>query len=162
MENLLFVNKSNNPNPEYAKEGDSGFDLRAWITEEDTDKTFSSLSEKNVPCVVLQPLQRKLIHTGLYFEIPDNFEVQVRPRSGLALKQGLSVLNTPGTVDTLYRGEICVIVVNLSNQLIKIESGDRIAQAVVMPREIVNLVEIPKINEDTERGADGMGSSGVK
>lgn len=98
----------------------------------------------------------------MYFEIPDNFEVQVRPRSGLALKQGLSVLNTPGTVDTLYRGEICVIVVNLSNQLIKIESGDRIAQAVVMPREIVNLVEIPKINEDTERGADGMGSSGVK
>lgn len=161
MEKLFFVNKSNNPNPEYAKKGDSGFDLRAWITEEENEVVKYPL-DIDKPFILLQPLERRLIHTGLYFQIPDDFEVQVRPRSGMALKKGLSVLNTPGTVDTLYRGEICVIAVNLSNEIIVIESGDRIAQAVVTPREIVNLVEISEIDENTERSSDGFGSSGEK
>lgn len=162
---LSFINKSNNPNPEYANSGDSGFDLRAWIKEEETNiKLTREVDGKIVtsPTILLQPLERKLIHTGLYFDIPENFEVQIRPRSGMALKKGLSVLNTPGTVDTLYRGEICIIAINLSNEPIQISSGDRIAQAVIMPREIVCLCEVEEINSETQRGQNGMGSSGFK
>ena len=111
-----FTNNSNNPDPEYAKVGDSGFDLRAFL---------------DAP-ITLSTLERTLIPTGLRFELPPNTELQVRPRSGMALKHGISVLNTPGTVDEGYRGEIGIIAVNLSNDPYTIEPGDRIAQGIIM------------------------------
>ena len=111
-----FTNSSDNSDPEYAKVGDSGFDLRAYLKES----------------VTLKPLGRKLIPTGLKFELPPNTELQVRPRSGMALKHGISVLNTPGTVDEGYRGDVGVIAVNLSNEDYTIEPGERIAQGVIM------------------------------
>jgi dUTP pyrophosphatase len=141
-----FTNNSNNPDPEYAKVGDSGFDLRAFITEP----------------ITLKPLERKLIPTGLKFELSPNTELQVRPRSGMALKHGISVLNTPGTVDEGYRGDVGIIVVNLSNEEYTIEPGERIAQGVIMNvvgQGISNLIKVEKLNE-TERGNTGFGSSG--
>ena len=141
-----FTNSSNNPDPEYAKVGDSGFDLRAFI-----DKP-----------VTLKPLERKLIPTGLKFELSSNTELQVRPRSGMALKYGISVLNTPGTVDEGYRGDVGIIVVNLSNEEYTIEPGERIAQGVIMNvvgQGISDLIKVEKLNE-TERGSTGFGSSG--
>jgi dUTP pyrophosphatase len=128
----LFTNNSNNTDPEYAKVGDSGFDLRAFISEP----------------ITLKPLERKLVPTGLRFELPTNTELQVRPRSGMALKYGISVLNTPGTVDEGYRGEVGV--------------GERIAQGVIMNvvgQGISNLVKVNNLSE-TERGEGGFGSTG--
>lgn len=141
-----FVNKSNNPDPEYAKEGDSGFDLRAFIDEP----------------VTLKPLERKLIPTGLSVELPPNTELQVRPRSGMALKYGISVLNTPGTVDESYRGNIGIIAINLSNEDYTIQPGERIAQGVIMNVIGQRISELEKVEtlSETVRGATGFGSSG--
>lgn len=154
---LKFINKSNNPDPVYAKEGDSGFDLRAWIHEETDIIDYFNDS------VVLKPLERRLFHTGIYLEIPYACEVQVRSRSGLAIKEGLFVLNSPGTADSQYRGEICVILMNLSNKDVVINNGDRIAQAVLCPVYHERFVKLEKINEfenETQRGDSGFGSSG--
>ena len=141
-----FINNSNNEDPTYAKEGDSGFDLRAFIDEP----------------VTLKPLERKLIPTGLKFELSPNTELQVRPRSGMALKHGISVLNTPGTVDEGYRGDVGIIAVNLSNEDYTIQPGERIAQAVIMNvvgHRLSNLEKVENLTEP-ERGDTGYGSSG--
>lgn len=141
-----FTNTSNNPDPEYSKVGDSGFDLRAFL---DSPLTLNSL-------------ERTLIPTGLKFELSPNTELQVRPRSGMALKYGISVLNTPGTVDEGYRGEVGIITVNLSNESYTINPGDRIAQGVitnVIGQNISSLLKTKNLNE-TERGSDGFGSTG--
>jgi len=145
-----FVNKSNNPDPEYATDGASGFDLRADLGEDD---------------IILESGEIKLIPTGLYFELPPNFEIQVRPRSGLAAKHGITVLNTPGTVDADYRGEVKVILINHGKQEFIIKHGERIAQAVVATvtaKNTINLNKIDEISNDTERGAGGFGSTGTK
>ena len=146
--NIKFINTSNNPDPTFSHEGDSGFDLRAFIPEP----------------ILLAPGERMAIPTGLFFELQKGTELQVRPRSGLALKQGITVLNTPGTVDSHYRGEIKIILINLDqNSRFKIENGDRIAQGVIMPvfgEGKVNLLRTDTLNE-TERGSDGFGSSGI-
>lgn len=164
VQDLKFVNKSDNKSPVFAKTGDSGFDLRAWITpENDSDAKYNKDEDKYQ--ITLKSLERKMIHTGLYFMLPECTEIQVRPRSGLTLKKGLSVLNTPGTVDEKYVGEVCVILVNLSKEKITITSGERIAQAILMPvynSNLVNLIQIDEVIENTERGSDGFGSSGVK
>lgn len=141
-----FTNDSNNEDPFYSKEGDSGFDLRAFL---------------DAP-LTLSPLERTLIPTGLKFQLPPNTELQVRPRSGMALKYGISVLNTPGTVDESYRGEVGIIVINLSNDSYTIQPGERIAQGVitnVIGSNISYLEKTTQLNE-TERGTKGFGSSG--
>lgn len=145
---LKFVNESNNPNPTFANEGDSGFDLRANLTES----------------ITIGPLERALVPTGLFFELEKGFEIQVRPRSGLAVKNGISVVNTPGTVDSHYRGEVKAILINLSNENFTINHGDRIAQAVVCPVFGEGKVFIEQVDtlSETNRGSGGFGSSGVK
>lgn len=143
---VRYINKSDNKNPIYAKVGDSGFDLRA--------------NERGS----LKPLERKLVGTGLYFELPDGYELQIRPRSGLAYKNGITVLNSPGTVDTGYRGEIKVLLVNISNEKFTWDKGERIAQGVVSHRissDFGDLIEVFEINE-SERGEGGFGSTGTK
>jgi dUTP pyrophosphatase len=142
---LKIVNTSDNPLPEYETTGSAGVDLRAQLQEP----------------VMLKPLQRALIPTGLYIELPDGFEAQVRPRSGLALKKGVTVLNSPGTIDSDYRGEIKVIMINLSNETTIINTGERIAQLIVAKYEKVQFKEVDTINE-TERGEGGFGHTGVK
>lgn len=146
---LSFKNESTNPDPEYATAGSSGFDLRANL------ETSISLPRG----------QTAIIPTGLFFEIPDNFEIQVRPRSGLAAKNGVTVLNTPGTIDADYRGEIKIILINLGNDTFEINHGDRIAQGVmaaVTAKNYVNLIKVNNISENTERGTGGFGSTGTK
>jgi dUTP pyrophosphatase len=140
---IRIINKSNNPLPAYATKGSSGMDLRASIDEE----------------VILKPLERKLISTGLFVELPIGYEAQVRPRSGLAIKNGLTCLNSPGTIDADYRGEIKVILINLSGEEQSINAGDRIAQMVIQKVEQVILEEVGEI-EETERGEGGFGHSG--
>ena len=143
-----FVNKSNNPDPVYSKKGDSGFDLRAFISKP----------------ITIKPLERVLVPTGLQFELSPNTELQVRPRSGMALKYGISVLNTPGTVDEGYRGDVSIILVNLSNEEYTVEPGERIAQGViqhVIGQSISKLTKVESLS-DTERGASGFGSTGKK
>lgn len=160
-QDIRFKNVSDNEDPKYAREGDSGFDLRAWITP---DNMCGYDEENGKYFVILKPFERKLIHTGLYFNLPRYTELQVRPRSGAALKQGLSVLNTPGTVDSMYTNEVCIISINLSNEDIKIYSGDRIAQAVLMPvfnSELVSLTKVDEIVENSSRNKDGFGSTGI-
>ena len=139
-----IVNKSPYPNPDYGKIGNSGMDVKAWIPEP----------------ITLGPLERVLIPTGLYFEIPEGYEIQVRPRSGLALKRGLTVLNTPGTVDANYRGEVGIVLVNLSNEAQTIEPGERVAQLVFAKVELMELEVVEVITKDTERGEQGYGDSG--
>jgi len=144
---LKFVNKSNNPDPEYATEGSSGFDLRANL---DSPMTIKSKDYAMVP-------------TGLYFDIPENFEIQVRPRSGLAAKNGVTVLNTPGTVDSDYTGEVKVILINHGNQDFVINNGDRIVQAVlssVTAKNVVSFSKIEEISKNTNRASGGFGSTG--
>lgn len=146
---VKFLNTSNNPNPEYATAGSSGFDLRASLEEQ----------------LIILSGEVTVVPTGLYFEIPENFEIQVRPRSGLAAKNSVTVLNTPGTIDADYRGEIKVILINHGKTNFVINNGDRIAQAViasVINKNIVNLNEVKTISSDTERGAGGFGSTGTK
>jgi dUTP pyrophosphatase len=140
---MKIVNKSNNPLPTYATEGSAGMDIR-------------SNEVCNIP-----PLGRRLVKTGLYIQLPKWFEAQIRPRSGNALKKGLTVLNSPGTIDSDYRGEIGVILYNASNQNILIDKGDKIAQMVISEYDQLNLVEVEELDE-TERGAGGFGSTGEK
>ncbi|MDB5228018.1 MAG: Deoxyuridine 5-triphosphate nucleotidohydrolase [Bacteroidota bacterium] len=142
---LKIVNTSDNPLPVYETTGSAGVDLRAQLQEP----------------VMLKPLQRALIPTGLYIELPDGYEAQVRPRSGLALKKGVTVLNTPGTIDSDYRGEIKVILINLSNETTVINTGERIAQMIISKYERISLKEVDELNE-TERGEGGFGHTGVK
>lgn len=142
---INIVNKSNNPLPGYSTDHSAGMDLRANLSEAKT----------------LKPLERILIPTGLFIELPVGYEAQVRPRSGLALKKGLSVLNTPGTIDADYRGEIGVILINLSNEEVTIENGERICQMVISKHEQAELIQVEVLNE-TDRGAGGFGSTGVK
>jgi dUTP pyrophosphatase len=142
---LKIVNTSDNPLPVYETTGSAGMDLRAQLQEP----------------VMLKPLQRALIPTGLYIELPDGYEAQVRPRSGLALKKGVTVLNSPGTIDSDYRGEIKVIMINLSNETTVINTGERIAQMIISKYEKVQLKEVDELNE-TERGEGGFGHTGVK
>lgn len=142
---VQIINKSKNETPAYATELSAGMDLRANLEES----------------VTVNPLERKLIPTGLYISLPAGFEAQVRPRSGLALKKGITVLNTPGTIDADYRGEICVILVNLSNEPFVVENGERIAQMVVAKHERVEWQEVEVLDE-TERGAGGFGHTGTK
>lgn len=142
---LKIINTSSNPLPKYESAQAAGLDIRAAITE----------------AVTLQPLERKLIPTGLYIELPAGYEAQIRPRSGLALKRGLTVLNTPGTIDADYRGEIGVILINLSSETQTIEPGERICQMVIAKHEQPELIEVKELSA-TERGAGGFGHSGVK
>lgn len=159
--NVEIVNLSQNEDPTYGKYENSGFDLRAWITEDEGTHQYSK-----EPKITLKPLERRLIHTGIYMALPPGYECQIRPRSGMALKRGLSVLNTPGTIDSDYRGEVGIIAVNLSNEDIVIENGERIAQAVIMrvcnQTNGVTIKIVDKLNENTERGASGFGDSGDK
>lgn len=166
---LKYVNISPNKDPEYADGGSSGFDLRAWITDGEEGVEIEKLrlpyETKDVKCVTLKPLERRMFHTGLFFDIAPSNEIQVRPRSGLALKEGITVCNSPGSVDESYTGEVCVILINLSNNDVKICDGDRIAQAVIAPvftGENVELKKVDKIEKETERGAGGFGHTGVK
>lgn len=144
-----FVNESDNPDPEYATAGSSGFDLRANLNES----------------VTLKSGNRAVIPTGLYFEIPENFEIQIRPRSGLAAKNGVTVLNTPGTIDSDYTGEIKIILINHGDEDFTINHGDRIAQGVlasVLNKKIIKLTKQTNINSNTERGNGGFGSTGIQ
>lgn len=140
---VKIVNKSGNPLPKYESLQAAGLDLRSNV---------------DAP-VTLQPMERRLIPTGLYIELPDGYEAQVRPRSGLALKRGLTVLNSPGTIDADYRGEIGVILINLSQETQTIEPGERIAQMVIARAEQAELTEVDVLGE-TERGEGGFGHSG--
>lgn len=140
---VKIVNKSGNPLPKYESLQAAGLDLRSNV---------------DAP-VTLQPMERRLIPTGLYIELPDGYEAQVRPRSGWALKRGLTVLNSPGTIDADYRGEIGVILINLSQETQTIEPGERIAQMVIARAEQAELTEVDVLGE-TERGEGGFGHSG--
>jgi len=140
---VQIVNRSPYPCPSYATAQSAGMDLKANLKEP----------------VVLQPLQRMLVPTGLYIALTEGYEAQVRPRSGLAIKHGITVLNTPGTVDADYRGEVCVILVNLSQEPFEIVPGERIAQMVIARHEQVEWEEVEILNE-TLRGAGGFGSTG--
>lgn len=142
---VKIVNRSANPLPSYATEGSSGMDLRA-----DMEKNHT-----------LQPLERMLVPTGLFIELPMNYEAQVRPRSGLAIKHGITCLNSPGTVDADYRGELKVVLINLSNEPQTIHPGDRIAQMVIQKVEKVILTQADEINS-TVRGDGGFGHTGKK
>ena len=142
---VKVINKGHQPLPAYATEMSAGMDLRANLEEP----------------VTLQPMERKLIPTGLYIALPAGHEAQIRPRSGLALKQGVTVLNTPGTVDADYRGEVKVLLVNLSDVPFVVNDGERIAQMIVAKYEQVEFVEVEQLDE-TERGAGGYGHTGVK
>ena len=143
---IKIHNQSSNPLPSYASSSAAGMDLRANLSEP----------------VVLQPFERKLIPTGLFMELPADCEAQVRPRSGLALKHGITVLNSPGTIDADYRGEIGVILINLSQEPFGIQPGERIAQMVIAQFRQVKMQEVNTLEElsDTERGAGGFGHSG--
>jgi len=157
---IKFINKSTNQDPEYAKDGDSGFDLRANIVPED----YNPIDITDDGDLILTKMCYFLVGTGLYFEVPKGYELQVRPRSGLAAKHGITVLNSPGTVDSGYRGEVKVILYNLGYKELIIKQGDRIAQAVIAPvcsTDIINLQKTDKLDE-SERGEKGFGSTGKK
>ena len=145
MKSVNIVNKSHHPLPKYSTVCSAGMDLRANLENP----------------VVLKPFQRALIPTGLFMALPEGYEAQVRPRSGLALKHGITVLNTPGTIDADYRGEIGVILINLGQDDFVINDGERIAQMVIAKYEQVELLAMEVLDE-TERGAGGFGHSGVK
>ena len=142
---VKIVNKSTNALPHYSTEQSAGMDLRAWLKEP----------------VTLQPMERTLIPTGINSELPPGYECQIRPRSGLALKRGLTVLNSPGTIDADYRGEVCVILANLSNEPQTIENGERVCQMVVAKHSTVQWQLVDALG-DTERGAGGFGHTGTK
>ena len=142
---VKVINKSGSSLPAYATEFSAGMDVRAAIEDP----------------VVLKPLARAMVPTGLFLEIPAGYEAQVRPRSGLAAKKGVTVLNAPGTIDSDYRGEVCVILVNLSSEDFVIEKGERIAQLVLARHEHIEWVETEELS-DSGRGAGGFGSTGVK
>ena len=143
MKKVKIVNKSSYPLPEYATLGSAGMDIRANIKEE----------------VVIKPLERALLPTGIYLELPMGFEAQIRPRSGLAIKKGFSLVNSPGTIDSDYRGEIKIILINLSNGKQTVLPGERIAQMVIARYERIQWQEVEVLSE-TKRGAGGFGSTG--
>ena len=145
MVKIQIINKGHQPLPAYATPQSAGMDLRADIEEQ----------------IVLHPLERRLIPTGLYMALPAGYEAQVRPRSGLALKHGITVLNSPGTIDADYRGEIGVLLVNLSQEDFVINAGERIAQMVIAKHENAEFIEVETLDE-TERGTGGYGHTGVK
>lgn len=140
---INIINQSNNELPAYATLGSAGMDIRAFLNES----------------VILKPMDRALIPTGLFMEIPEGFEIQIRPRSGMALKQGITCLNTPGTIDSDYRGEIKVLLINLSNENQNINNNDRIAQMILAKTERAHLQIVDKIAE-TKRGVGGFGHTG--
>ncbi|NBO59200.1 MAG: dUTP diphosphatase [Chitinophagia bacterium] len=140
---VRIINKSNHPLPSYATEDASGMDIRAFIEEK----------------ISISPLDRVLVPTGLFLEIPKGFEAQIRPRSGLAIKQGMTCLNSPGTIDADYRGEIKVILINLSNEVQTIENGDRIAQMVFQKVDQIEWLQVDQI-DSTERNTGGFGHTG--
>ncbi len=143
--NIRIVNKSKHKLPSYSTELSAGLDLRANIDKE----------------IVLKSLERTLVPTGLFIELPEGYEAQIRPRSGLALKKGISLVNTPGTIDADYRGEIGVILINLSNSDVIIEDGERICQMVINKHEKAEWIEVDELDE-TDRGAGGFGHTGTK
>lgn len=143
---IKFKNVSNNEEPKYADEGSSGMDIRAWLEEN----------------VILMPGERKLIHTGISVDIPTGYELQVRSRSGLTLKKGLVVANSPGTIDSSYTGEIGIILYNIGKIPQLIKSGERIAQLVLSKVEVAKLEEIDEINKTSLRGDGGFGHTGTK
>lgn len=143
--NIQIINKSNHSLPHYESIASAGMDLRAFIEE----------------AITLQPLERVIVKTGLFIELPVGAEAQVRPRSGLAAKKGITVLNAPGTIDADYRGEIGVILVNLSNEAFTVENGERIAQLVIAKHERAEWTEVEALSE-TSRGEGGFGSTGTK
>lgn len=142
---VLIVNKSGNPMPAYATPGSAGMDLRAANDED----------------IVIRPLGRAIVPTGIFIQLPQGYEAQIRPRSGLAAKSGITVLNSPGTIDSDYRGEICAILVNLSDQPFTVRRGERICQMVIARHETAELVEVSSLDA-TERGGGGFGHTGVK
>ncbi len=145
MVKIKIVNRGSQQLPAYATPESAGMDLRANVADP----------------VVLRPLERRIIPTGLYMALPPGYEAQVRPRSGLAFKHGITVLNSPGTIDSDYRGELGVLLVNLSNEDFTIQAGERIAQMVIARHEQGEFVEVEEL-DDTERGAGGYGHTGVK
>ncbi len=144
MIRIKLVNKSSNANPSFATVGSAGVDLRASLSQ----------------TLTIKPLQRVLVPTGLYIELPQGYEAQIRPRSGLALKSGITVLNTPGTIDSDYRGEIKVILVNLSDTPFEVACGDRICQMVVHKHEVFNWESVEDL-EVSDRGTGGFGHTGI-
>jgi dUTP pyrophosphatase len=142
---IKLINRSKHPNPQYATEASAGLDLRANIDEP----------------ISMKPLQKTIVPTGLFMELPIGYEAQVRPRSGLAFKHGVTVLNSPGTIDADYRGEIKVILVNLSQNEFVIEDGERIAQMVIAAHEQAQWIEVEEL-ASTKRGSGGFGSTGKK
>lgn len=142
---VKIINKSANPLPQYSTKSSAGMDLRANLPES----------------VLLKPLERKLIPTGIFIELPDGYECQIRPRSGLALKSGITVLNTPGTIDADYRGEIGIILVNLSSEPFVVNNGDRICQMVVARHSTVEWESV-EVLEESERSSGGFGHTGIK
>ena len=145
MVKIKVINRGRQPLPAYATSQSAGMDLRADIDEP----------------IVLHPLERRLIKTGLFISLPEGYEAQVRPRSGLALKHGITVLNSPGTIDADYRGEVCVLLINLSHDDFTINAGERIAQMVVARHEKGMFVEVDELDE-TARGTGGYGHTGVR
>lgn len=143
--NVKIINKSTNELPGYATEGSAGMDIRASLSE----------------TIVMKPMERCLVSTGLFIELPDGYEAQVRPRSGLAIKQGITCLNTPGTIDSDYRGEIKVILINLSQEEQSIHDGDRIAQMIISKVERAEWIEVGEITV-TARNEGGFGHTGKK
>lgn len=144
MTNVLIINKSNNPLPNYATKGSSGLDLYAFLDNE----------------ITIEPMQRVLIPTGIYIQLDENYEAQIRPRSGLACKHGITVLNTPGTIDSDYRGEIKICLINLGDKPFVIKNGDKIAQMIISEYVKVNLVVTDKL-EETQRNSGSFGSTGI-
>ena len=142
---IKIVNKSNNKLPEYGTEQSAGVDLRAYIIRR----------------ISLKPLERALVPTGLFIEMPDGYEAQIRSRSGMAIKKGITVLNNPGTIDADYRGEIMVVLINLSNENVDINSGDRICQMIINKYEKARFEEVIELNE-TKRRRGGFGHTGSK
>lgn len=142
---LKIVNKSKHPLPAYETEHSAGMDIRANLDNP----------------VILMPMERSLISTGLFIELPTGFEAQIRPRSGLAIKKGITVLNTPGTIDADYRGEVKVILVNLSAEKYIVEDGERIAQMIISRHEKAEIIEA-EVLQETTRGAGGFGHTGTK
>ncbi|MCD8203503.1 MAG: dUTP diphosphatase [Prevotella sp.] len=142
---VKIINKGHQQLPAYATPQSAGMDLRANIDEP----------------ITLHPMERRLISTGLYIALPEGYEAQVRPRSGLALKHGITVLNTPGTIDADYRGEVMVLLVNLSDTDFVVNDGERIAQMIITKHETAHFIEVEELDE-TERGAGGYGHTGVK
>ena len=146
MMNIRIVNTSHHALPSYGTALSAGMDLRAFLPD---------------GSMVIRPMERKLVKTGLFMELPAGYEAQIRPRSGLALKKGITVLNSPGTIDADYRGEICVLLINLSTEDFEVADGERIAQMVIAKHETVQWEQC-EILSDSERGAGGFGHTGTK